>query len=316
MTSKEWSALRDAFVACTPKTVAGLMAANPGIDLRGIDGIYHLAAEPADVTYEEDAAAGLPAIWANPAGYDTRQVLVYFHGGGFVSGSKDSHRKVAAHLAKAAGCRALIPDYRLAPGHTFPAQLEDAQAVHDWLIAQGYQPSKIAFAGDSSGANIATAAALALKRDSRPLPRAIVAFSPWYDMEASGKTFESNASADLGAGSSTTAQFAQHARITREELQQQQRDPGSFTIAKRVYIAIDDNAENARDQIAGALDRRYSYFGLSNLDAVAVAGTADDCVTGLRDIAAAGAHMILLNPLSDEIQQMQRLASEVIPRLS
>ena len=120
----------------------------------------------------------------------------------------------------------------------------------------------------------------------------------------------------LGAGSSTTAQFARQVRITREQMQHQQRDPGSFTIAKRVYIAIGDNAGNARDRIVDALDRRYRYFGLGNLDAVAVAGTVDDCIAGLRDIAAAGAHMILLNPLFDELQQMQRLASEVIPRLS
>lgn len=93
----------------------------------------------------------------------------------------------------------------------------------------------------------------------------------------------------IGAGSSTTAQFAQQARIMREELQHQRRDPGSFTIAKRVYIAIDDNAETARDRIADALERRYSYFGLGNLAAVAVAGTADDCIAGLRDTAAAGA---------------------------
>jgi probable F420-dependent oxidoreductase len=119
----------------------------------------------------------------------------------------------------------------------------------------------------------------------------------------------------IGAGSSTTAQFAQQARIMRDELQQQRRDPGGFTIAKRVYIAIDDDPGIAHDRIAAALDRRYSYFGLSNLDAVAVAGTAEDCIAGLRDIAAAGAQMILLNPLFDEAEQMQRLASEVIPRL-
>jgi epsilon-lactone hydrolase len=197
MPSKEWSALRGMFVACAPKTVAALMAANPGIDLRGIDGTYRLAAEPTDVTYDEVTVAGLSAIWANPVGCDTERVLVYFHGGGFVSGSKETHRKVAAHLAKAAGCRALIPDYRLAPEHTFPSQLDDARAVYDLLLAQGHQPSKIAFAGDSAGANIATAAALALKRDNGPQPAAIVAFSPWYDMEANGKTFESNASADM-----------------------------------------------------------------------------------------------------------------------
>lgn len=197
MPSQEWSALRGMFTACAPKAVAGQMAANLGIDPRGIDGTYLLAAEPADVTYDEGAAAGLPAIWANPVRCDPEQVLVYFHGGGFVSGSKETHRKLAGHLAREAGCRALIPDYRLAPGHTFPAQLEDARAVHDWLIARGRQPSEIAFAGDSSGGNIATAAALALKRDHRPLPAAIVAFSPWYDMEASGKTFDTNAAADV-----------------------------------------------------------------------------------------------------------------------
>jgi monoterpene epsilon-lactone hydrolase len=208
MPSKEWSALREAFAACAPKTVAAVMAANPGIDLRGVDGIYRLAAEPTGVIYEEVAAAGVPAMWADPLGRDGERVLVYFHGGGFVSGSKDSYRKLAAHLAKAAGCRALIPDYRLAPEHPFPAQLDDARALYDWLLTQGYQPSRIAFAGDSAGGNIATGAALALKRDSRPLPKAIVAFSPWYDMEANGPTFEFNAAADLAISRELVLTFA------------------------------------------------------------------------------------------------------------
>lgn len=119
----------------------------------------------------------------------------------------------------------------------------------------------------------------------------------------------------IGAGSSTNAQFAQHAGTVQAELRSQRRDPAGFTIAKRVYIAVDDNAETARDRIAGALHRRYSYFGLSNLSAVAVAGTVDDCISGLRDIAAAGAHLILLNPLFDELRQMRRLANDVMPYL-
>lgn len=195
MPSKESAVLRDRY-----KAFADRLAANPGVDVGGrhdpFDGISLLAAEPTDVTYEEVVAAGSSAIWANPAGCDTERVLVYFHGGGFISGSKESHRKVAAHLAKAAGCRGLIPDYRLAPEHTFPAQLEDALALYDWLLTQGYQPSKIAFAGESAGGNIATAAALALERDSRPLPGAVVAFSPWYDMEGTGETLDSNAATD------------------------------------------------------------------------------------------------------------------------
>lgn len=187
MLSKESTALRHTYGAMVER-----IAANPpGIDFDS--GMSRLAAEPTNVTYEEIAAAGLSAIWAIPVHCDTDRVIVYFHGGGFVGGSADSHRKIAAHLAKAAGYRALIPEYRLAPQHPFPSPLEDARALHAWLLEQGYAPSKIAFAGDSAGGNIATAATLALRRDSLPLPGAIVAFSPWYDMEVKGETFEANA---------------------------------------------------------------------------------------------------------------------------
>lgn len=212
MPSKEWSELRETFAACAPKAVAATMAAvmaiDPGIDLGGADRFYGLTKEPTGVAYEEVTAAGLPAIWANPLGCDDQRVLIYFHGGGFVSGSKDGYRKVAAHLAKAAGVRTLIPDYRLAPVHPFPAQLEDARSLYDWLLAQGHEPSKIAFAGDSAGGNIATGAALALKLDSRTLPGAVIAFSPWYDMEADGPTFDSNAAVDVAISRELVHTFA------------------------------------------------------------------------------------------------------------
>ncbi|GAB3431781.1 LLM class flavin-dependent oxidoreductase [Flindersiella endophytica] len=119
----------------------------------------------------------------------------------------------------------------------------------------------------------------------------------------------------IGAGSSTTEQFARHAHAIRTELRHRQRDPAGFTVAKRVYIAVDDHAETARARIADALHRRYDYFGMGDLAAVAVAGTVDDCVAGLRDVAAAGAHLVLLNPLFDGLQQLSRLAHDVIPQL-
>jgi epsilon-lactone hydrolase len=212
MPSEEWSALRETFAACAPKAVAATMAAvtavDPEIDLGGAEQLYGLTKEPTGVTYEEGTAAGLAAIWANPLGCDTERVLVYFHGGGFVSGSKDSHRKLAAHLAKAAGVRAVIPDYRLAPVHPFPAQLDDARALFGWLLAEGHEPSKIALAGDSAGGNIATAAALALGRSGGARPGAVVAFSPWYDMEANGPTFESNAAVDVAISRELVHTFA------------------------------------------------------------------------------------------------------------
>jgi aspartate/methionine/tyrosine aminotransferase len=73
---------------------------------------------------------------------------------------------------------------------------------------------------------------------------------------------------------------------------------------------------SARQRIAEALDRLYSYFGLSGLETVAVCGPRDACVRGLREVADAGAELILLNPLFDEAEQMERLAAEVVPKVS
>jgi probable F420-dependent oxidoreductase len=119
----------------------------------------------------------------------------------------------------------------------------------------------------------------------------------------------------FGAGSSTTAQFAEHVRIIRQALADQRRDPATFPIAKRIYIAVDDDAALARDRIAASLDDLYGYFGLSGLASVAVAGTPDDCVRGVRDVIRAGAELILFSPMFSEPEQMERLAAEVIPQL-
>jgi probable F420-dependent oxidoreductase len=121
----------------------------------------------------------------------------------------------------------------------------------------------------------------------------------------------------FGAGSSTTAQFAEQVRILREELARAERDPATFRIAKRVYIAIDDDPARAQQRVAAALDRLYGNFDLAGrLLPVAVTGTAHDCVAGLHAVREAGAERILLNPLFDEREQMERLAAEVVPLLS
>lgn len=120
----------------------------------------------------------------------------------------------------------------------------------------------------------------------------------------------------IGAGSSTTAAFVRQAGIARDQLRRQRRDPSSFTLAKRVYIAVDKDGDKARERITDALEHRYGYFGMTDLAVVSVAGTVDDCVAGLHEVAAAGAQMILLNPLFDELDQMHLLATEVIPKLA
>jgi probable F420-dependent oxidoreductase len=120
----------------------------------------------------------------------------------------------------------------------------------------------------------------------------------------------------FGAGSSTTTQFAGQVPIVRQALAEAGRDAAGFGIAKRVYIAVDDDAQRAHQRIAASLHRLYGYFGLSGLEAVAVYGPPDACVRGLREVAAAGAELILFSPLFDEAEQMERLAAEVVPKLS
>ncbi len=120
----------------------------------------------------------------------------------------------------------------------------------------------------------------------------------------------------FGAGSTTTARFAEQVRVVRDELDRQGRDAAGFPIAKRVYIAVDDDALRARQAIAAALGRLYGDFGLPDLTPVAVFGPSTACVEGLREVAEAGAELILLNPLFDEAEQMERLAAEVAPQLS
>jgi probable F420-dependent oxidoreductase len=120
----------------------------------------------------------------------------------------------------------------------------------------------------------------------------------------------------FGAGSTTTARFAEQVTIVREALAEAGRDPSSFGIAKRVYIALDDDADRARRRVADGLQQLYSYFGLSGLEAVAVSGPPDACVEGVREVAEAGAELILFTPFFDEPEQMERLAAEVMPKVA
>jgi probable F420-dependent oxidoreductase len=117
----------------------------------------------------------------------------------------------------------------------------------------------------------------------------------------------------FGAGSSTTAQFAQQVQVLRVVQAELKEDTTNFQIAKRVYIAIDDNTTRAHERVDGELKWIYGASGLSG---IAVYGPPSACITGLREVADAGAELIQLHLLFDDDEQMERLATEVIPHLS
>ncbi len=108
------------------------------------------------------------------------RVVVHLHGGGYAIGSSRTHRAFASRLSSAAGCRVVVPDYRLAPEHPFPAAVEDAVGVLDTLIAEAGSPGSVAVSGDSAGGGLAIAAALG----GAERPAAVVCWSPWVDLSS------------------------------------------------------------------------------------------------------------------------------------
>jgi acetyl esterase/lipase len=168
----------------------------PGAEAPDDESWGNLTAEPRGVDYLETEAAGLPAMWAVPKGASTDRVLMCIHGGGFVSGSIYTHRKMFGHLAKAAGTRALLVSYRLLPEGVFPAPEADVTNAYRSLLDQGVSADRIAFAGDSVGGWLAVTAQLRAREQGLPLPAAALLISPCVDMETTGESYETNRDSD------------------------------------------------------------------------------------------------------------------------
>src|SRR5260370_1544111 len=154
--------------------------------------LHQLNPEPEGVTYREVTAHGVPAILVMPADSSPDHILLHSHAGGSVTASMWQERKAVGHLAKAAGAQALVINYRLAPENKFPAQIDDVEAAFRWLLDQGYDPSRIASTGDSVGGNYSVNLALTLQRKNAPLPGAVLAISPWFDMELKNSSVDTN----------------------------------------------------------------------------------------------------------------------------
>ena len=143
---------------------------------------------------------GIPCEWVIAERADPELRLLYLHGGGYVSGSGAFYLAMAAHLSAMAGCVVLLPDYRLAPEHPFPAALEDCIRVHEWLTLSGPEgpaPAKATFVGgDSAGGGLTLATLLALRDRKSPLPTAGIALSAFADLTLAGESIRSEAEFD------------------------------------------------------------------------------------------------------------------------
>lgn len=144
--------------------------------------------------HPEPTAPPAPAAPSAPAATPARH-LVYLHGGGYRMGTPEAWVPLGADLAKVLGATVILPDYRLAPEHPFPAGLIDALSVYDH--ARKGSPGQLVVAGDSAGGGMAAALTLACRMNGQPIPDALVLLSPWLDMTLSGDTFSSRSESDL-----------------------------------------------------------------------------------------------------------------------
>jgi acetyl esterase/lipase len=143
--------------------------------------------------YRSDEA--MPALWVSSGAVTSDKVLLYLHGGGYLAGSTETHKRLVARLCRMTGMRAFLPEYRLAPENPLPAALQDAEAAFLHLTERGYRPSDIVIGGDSAGGGLALSLLSRLcLLDQRPA--ACFAWSPFCDQRFSGRSVTENSRRD------------------------------------------------------------------------------------------------------------------------
>ena len=149
-----------------------------------------------DIQREPVDIGGMPAEWSMAPGSDASRVLLYFHGGGYCSGSILSHRRLVTEAGRAAKARTLAIEYRLAPEHPFPAALDDAFSAWNFLRKSGIAAERIAVGGDSAGGGLTVALMMRLREMGETVPGCAWLISPWTDLTLSGSTLATNDAVD------------------------------------------------------------------------------------------------------------------------
>ena len=141
-----------------------------------------------DITFEQVDIGGLPGEWSMAPGSNASRVLMFFHGGGYCSGSILSHRRLVTEAGLAAKARTLAIEYRLAPEHPFPAALDDAFSAWNFLRTSGIAAERIVVGGDSAGGGLTVALINRLQGAGEHTPGCAWLLSPWTDLTLSGST--------------------------------------------------------------------------------------------------------------------------------
>jgi acetyl esterase/lipase len=155
-----------------------------------LDEVGSVAPVADDIRCEPVDCGGVPGEWSLAPSADPARVLMFFHGGGYCSGSIVSHRRMVTEAGRAARMRTLAVGYRLAPEHPYPAAHEDALAAWRFLRGEGIAAGAIALGGDSAGGNLALALVQRLRQEGEAGPACLWLASPWSDLTMSGATLK------------------------------------------------------------------------------------------------------------------------------
>jgi len=153
-------------------------------------------AVPRDAVFEPASLGPIKGEWVRTDASSPSRLILYFHGGGYIAGSPESHRALVAKLAHASEATAFSAAYRLAPEHVFPAAVRDGIDAYRQLVARGIAPQSIVVAGNGSGGGLAFSVLLAIRNAGLPMPAACVAMSPLADLSLSGWSVLQNAGSD------------------------------------------------------------------------------------------------------------------------
>jgi acetyl esterase/lipase len=145
---------------------------------------------------EQVTVAGVPALWFGAPELARNGTLLYLHGGAWCLHLPNIYRRFATRLCELTGMRVLLPDYRLAPEHAFPAGIDDCLAAYRWMVDEGYPQRPFALAGDSAGGSLALVTMMRARDAGLPMPDCAALLSPSTDVTMSGPSVRYNAEAD------------------------------------------------------------------------------------------------------------------------
>lgn len=155
------------------------------------DAFARLATSHVTVSDEAFNVGDMPCKWYRPKfAYRKDKIILYCHGGGYISGGLGYAGVLGAKLASHTGLAVVTFEYRLSPENKYPCAIDDAQNIWDYLMLLGYGARDIIVAGDSAGGNLALELCIRLKEQERLLPKALVLFSPWTDMKCQSGSYK------------------------------------------------------------------------------------------------------------------------------